>query len=71
MTEDVRHSLEPLQNASQDIKDFFNTGGWDIDAEVDKVIETTTMRNQIGFAFLAVIEIICACVFGIALKMAL
>lgn len=64
MTEDVRHSLEILQNAPDDVKEFFKMGGWDIDVEAEFIIETTEMRNQIAMTFLIIIEAVCV---GIAM----
>ena len=59
MTEDVRQTLTVLKDAPEDIKDFFKLGGWDIDAEVDSIIETTAMRNEMSMNFLIIVEVIC------------
>jgi hypothetical protein len=68
MTEDVRHSLDPLRNASATIKEMFQHGGWDIDAEIDSTIETTTIRNQLAFTFLAAIEAVFCILFAAMLR---
>jgi len=59
MTDDVRHSLDPLKNAPESVKEFFRSGGWDIDAQVNQTVETTTIRNQIGMTFLIIVEVVC------------
>jgi len=64
MIEDVRHSLTVFKNAPSEVKQFFTAGGWNIDNEVDSVIDTTTVRNQMGMAFLIIVEILC---LGIAM----
>ena len=71
MTEDVRHSMEPLQNIPDTMKQGFKAGGWDVDAETSRIIDTTTSRNQLAFMFLAIVEMITALLFGIAYRMSL